>query len=73
MEAIEKEFKKKNIEIIHREGLPKANWVVLDYGGFFFHIFLKPLREFYNLERIWGEGKKINWGKKTSKSKRKKL
>ena len=38
-----------------KEGFPESSWVLLDYGEFILHIFLPEAREFYGLERIWGD------------------
>ncbi|MCL2852928.1 MAG: ribosome silencing factor [Defluviitaleaceae bacterium] len=37
------------------EGYSGAKWVLLDFGDIIVHIFDKTNREFYNLERIWGD------------------
>lgn len=37
----------------------ESGWVVLDYGGCIVHIFDKQTREFYSLERLWSDAKKI--------------
>jgi ribosome-associated protein len=39
----------------HIEGLAFGSWVLLDYVDFVVHIFLKEKREFYDLERLWGD------------------
>ena len=39
----------------HVEGLPQGRWVLLDYVDFVVHIFHPELREFYQLERLWGD------------------
>jgi ribosome-associated protein len=39
----------------HVEGLPQGRWVLLDYVDFVVHVFHPELREFYQLERLWGE------------------
>jgi ribosome-associated protein len=40
------------------EGLEEGQWVLLDYNDMVIHIFLQPLREFYNLEDLWSEAPK---------------
>ena len=37
------------------EGLPNADWVLIDTGDIVVHLFRPEVRAFYNLERIWGE------------------
>ena len=36
------------------EGMPNADWVLIDTGDIVIHLFRPEVREFYNLERIWG-------------------
>lgn len=38
------------------EGLPTADWVLIDTGDVIVHLFRPEVRSFYNLERIWGAG-----------------
>jgi ribosome-associated protein len=38
------------------EGLPAADWVVVDAGDVVVHLFRPEVRSFYNLERMWGFG-----------------
>ena len=38
------------------EGLPAADWVLLDAGDVIVHLFRPEVRSFYNLERMWGFG-----------------
>lgn len=42
------------------EGYNAAEWVLLDYGDFIVHIFDKDAREFYDLERLWRDAKKVD-------------
>ncbi|ACB84132.1 ribosome silencing factor [Natranaerobius thermophilus] len=44
---------------LHKEGLAEGNWILLDYDSVLVHIFLEDTREFYNLERLWGEAEEI--------------
>ena len=38
------------------EGLPAADWVLVDAGDVIIHLFRPEVRTFYNLERMWGLG-----------------
>ncbi|EDL49851.1 MULTISPECIES: ribosome silencing factor [Erythrobacteraceae] len=38
------------------EGLPAADWVLLDAGDIVVHLFRPEVRSFYNLERMWAFG-----------------
>lgn len=42
------------------EGVRSASWILMDYGDVVVHIFSKEDRLFYNLERIWRDGKTIS-------------
>ncbi len=39
----------------HEEGLAQGRWVLLDYVDFVVHLFHPSLRDFYQLERLWGD------------------
>lgn len=43
------------IKAWHKEGLQALQWVLLDYVNVIVHVFRKEAREFYNLERLWGD------------------
>ena len=42
------------------EGYETANWVLADYHDVIIHVFDKENRLFYDLERIWRDGKQVN-------------
>ena len=48
-------FKAQKIKVWHMEGMDTGQWVLLDFGDVIVHIFYGPVREFYNLERLWGD------------------
>jgi len=39
------------------EGDANSGWVLIDYGDVILHLFSRPLREYYQLEELWQEGK----------------
>jgi len=43
----------------HVEGLDNAEWVLLDYINVVVHVFQKPIREYYDIESLWGDAKTI--------------
>jgi ribosome-associated protein len=45
----------RGVEPHHVEGMAQGRWVLLDYVDFVVHVFHPELREFYQLERLWGE------------------
>jgi ribosome-associated protein len=46
---------KEGIRAHHVEGLQQGRWVLLDYIDFVVHVFHPTLRDFYQLERLWGD------------------
>ena len=43
----------------HHEGYHAMRWIVLDYVDVVVHVFHKEERSFYNLDRLWGDAKRI--------------
>jgi ribosome-associated protein len=43
------------------EGLPHADWVLIDAGDVIVHIFRPEVREFYNLEKMWSADRPREW------------
>ncbi|WP_333695803.1 ribosome silencing factor [Flavobacterium sp.] len=41
----------------HVEGVENAEWVLMDYVDIVVHVFQKHVREFYNIEGLWGDAK----------------
>jgi ribosome-associated protein len=39
----------------HIEGEDKAEWILMDYVDVVVHVMQKPIREYYNLEELWGD------------------
>ena len=51
-EHIKEDLKKNGMVPISIEGLKEGHWVLLDYGHILVHVFLEPVREFYDLEGV---------------------
>ena len=52
---IEEKMDEAGIHFNHKEGYREGEWVLLDYGDVVAHIFRQEAREYYALERLWGE------------------
>ena len=46
---------------LRSEGRNEAEWVLLDFGDVIVHLFQAAPRDFYGLERLWGDSEKIEW------------
>jgi ribosome-associated protein len=58
-EHVMAELRKEGMRAHHVEGLSQGRWVLLDYVDFLVHIFHPTLREFYQLERLWGDAEVV--------------
>lgn len=58
-DAVDEKLGRAGLPLKQIEGYNNANWILLDFGDIIVHIFDKENRLFYDLERIWRDGKKI--------------
>ena len=54
-DSIQEQLEEKNILVGHREGYHEGEWVLLDYGDVVAHIFKTENRDYYALEKLWGD------------------
>lgn len=59
-DAVEKKLKELGEMPLRREGYRDGTWVLLDYGCVAVHVFSQEAREFYDLERLWRDGKRLD-------------
>jgi ribosome-associated protein len=58
--AIEETAQKHKIKSLHQTPAnDESGWIVLDFTVVICHIFYEPLREFYALERLWADAKRV--------------
>ena len=60
VENVEEKMHKAGYAAKETEGHRSGAWVLIDFGDVIVHIFDRENRQFYNLERIWNDGKKID-------------
>lgn len=54
-DEIDRSLKDQGLKCWHKEGYRSLNWVLLDYVDVVVHVFKREMREFYNLEKLWGD------------------
>ncbi len=57
---IEISCKHRGLSPLGIEGYREGKWILLDYDDVVVHIFYKPVREFYDLERLWADAPRIS-------------
>ena len=57
--SVQEHMKKAGFLPIGVEGENNARWVLMDYGDVIVHIFYEPVREFYDIERLWSEAPRM--------------
>lgn len=58
-DAIEEALRAANVRPAHVEGYARAEWILMDFFTFIVHVFSPHTREFYSLERLWGDAERI--------------
>ena len=58
--AIQENLKTADILPLGVEGEAAGQWVLMDYDDVIIHIFLDPVRTFYDLERLWSEAPRMD-------------
>tara|TARA_Y100001970_G_scaffold48993_1_gene62130 strand:- start:127 stop:474 length:348 start_codon:yes stop_codon:yes gene_type:complete len=54
---IKKDLSRDKVKPFQIEGLDYMDWILMDYFDIVIHIFKKETREFYDIERLWGDAK----------------
>lgn len=58
-DAIVAKLKKHKIKPLSVEGTGEGHWILLDYGHVVIHVFYEPVREFFDLEGLWADARRI--------------
>ncbi len=62
-DEVEKRLKASGMRPSHVEGYQNSEWILMDYIDLVVHIFSKTARAYYDLERLWRDGKKLDTDK----------
>ena len=58
-DAVEDALRSAKIRPNHVEGYDRGEWVLMDFFSFIVHVFTPQTREFYALERLWGDAERL--------------
>lgn len=58
-QSVEENVSLRGIRPLSVEGLGRGHWVLMDYDDVIVHIFYQPVRQFYDLERLWFRASKV--------------
>ena len=58
-QGIEENLRKNGILPLSIEGLGRGQWVLMDFADVIVHVFYQPIREFYDLERLWAHAPRV--------------
>ena len=58
-DEIEEKLKEAKRKPSHVEGYPRGDWILMDYVDFVVHVFTPASRSYYDLERLWGDAKRL--------------
>ncbi len=61
-EAVEEKLRERGMRPWHVEGLAGRRWVLLDYVEVVVHVFHEKTREYYLLDRLWGDARSVDLG-----------
>jgi ribosome-associated protein len=57
--SVQEQMKKSGFLPIGIEGESNAKWVLMDYGDVIVHVFYEPVREFYDIEKLWADAPRM--------------
>ena len=60
-DEVDEKMSAEGLEPKRIEGYNTASWILMDYDDVIVHLFLRETREFYALERLWGDAPEIDW------------
>ena len=58
-DEVEDKLSKTGVEPRQIEGANSSGWILMDYHDFIIHIFNEDMRLYYDIERIWSDGKPV--------------
>ncbi|MCJ7643689.1 MAG: ribosome silencing factor [Candidatus Aminicenantes bacterium] len=60
-EGVEEELKRTGVRPLSVEGKENAEWILMDYGDFLVHVFTRRSRDYYSLDKLWGDAPRVQY------------
>lgn len=60
-DELEEKLKAQGVAPARVEGYRSNSWILLDYTSVVVHVFTQEARDFYDLDRLWADGMKVEW------------
>lgn len=60
-DELEEKLKEEGVAPTRIEGYRSNSWILLDYSSVVVHVFTQEARDFYDLDRLWADGVKVEW------------
>ncbi len=67
-DRVEEKLRRQRIRMAHLEGQDSTSWFLLDYLVVLVHIFSPESRDYYGLERLWGDASVVDWQSQESRN-----
>jgi ribosome-associated protein len=61
VDQVENALRSLGVKPLRREGESEGLWILLDYVDVVVHVFREEERDFYDLERLWGDAPRVEW------------
>ena len=69
-DAVVESLKHAGVRPDHVEGYERGEWILIDYSDLVVHVFTREKRDFYNLERLWGDAPRSGLGRSDTRGRR---
>lgn len=69
-DEVEKSLANLGRRLFSCEGRGSSSWVLMDFSDVVVHIFLPQFRDYYDLEGLWADARKVDWKRKPPSTKR---
>ena len=59
--GVEEDLKRTGVQPLSVEGEENAEWILMDYGFFLVHVFTRNARDYYSLDKLWGDAPRVQY------------